>query len=119
MAFFDELRDRATDMAQITGKKVEEVYGATKIKIKIADKQSALRNLYRELGEITYENAKKDEPDLDAVEDKVAEIDLALEIIEALKADERKLKNTIECPECGEDVNSDANFCPKCGYGIK
>lgn len=115
MAFFDGLRDRAADMAQVTGKKVEEVYGATKIKIQIADKQSAVRTLYRELGEIVYENSKKAEPDSEAVEDKIAEIDLALDAIEELKASERKLKNTTLCPECGEDVDAEANFCPKCG----
>lgn len=119
MAFFDELKERAVDMAQVTGKKVEEVYGATKIKIQIADKQSAVRTLYRELGEIVYENAKKDEPDLEAVEDKVAEIDLALEAIEALKAEERKIKNAVKCPECGNDVDNDANFCPVCGFEMK
>lgn len=119
MAFLDELKERAADMAQVTGKKVEEVYGATRIKIQIADKQGAVRALYRELGEIVYENSKKDEADLAAVEDKIAEIDLALDAVEELKAQERQLKNTVLCPECGKDVDSNANFCPECGYGMK
>lgn len=115
MAFLDELRDRAADAMQVTGKKVEEVYGTTKVKLQIADKQSAVRTLYRELGEIVYENSKKDEPDFDAVEDKIAEIDLAFDAIEELKASERKIKNTVKCPACGEDVDKEANFCSKCG----
>ena len=119
MALFDELRERAADVAQATGKKVEEVYGATRIKLQIADKQSAVRTLYRELGEIVYENAKKEEPDMDALEDKIAEIDLALDAIEELKASERKLKNTVACPACGKDVDAEANFCPECGSGMK
>ena len=94
---------------------MEEVYGATKVKLQIADKQSAVRTLYRELGEIVYENSKKDEPDFDAVEDKIAEIDLAFDAIEELKASERKIKNTVKCPACGEDVDKEANFCSKCG----
>lgn len=118
MAFFDELKERAADMAQVTGKKVEEVYGATRIKLQIADKQSAVRTLYRELGEIVYENAKKDEPDLTALEDKIAEIDFALDAIEELKANERKLRNTVVCPECGGEVDAEANFCSKCGNGM-
>ncbi len=119
MAFFDGWKDRATDVVQVAGKKVEEAYGATKIKLQIADKQGELRTLYRELGEIVYENAKKNDPDTDAVEDKIAEIEIALEGIAALKGEERELKNQVECPECGEGVDKEANFCPKCGYGMK
>lgn len=118
MAFLDELKERAADVAQVTGKKVEEVYGVTRIKLQIADKQSAVRTLYRELGEIVYENSKKEETDIEAVEDKIAEIDLALEAIEELKASERKLKKTVACPECNADVDEGANFCPKCGSNM-
>ena len=25
----------------------------------------------------------------------------------------------IKCPECGTEVSSEAEFCPKCGYPIK
>lgn len=118
MALFDELRDRASGVFQVAGKKAEEAYGATKIKVQIADKQSALRTLYRELGEIVYENAKKEEPDGALLEDKIAEIDIALDAIEELKASERALKNTVVCQECGEEVDKNANFCPKCGTSM-
>ncbi len=115
MALFDELKERATDMYQVAGKKVEDVYGATKLKVQIADKQSALRTLYRELGELVYENSKKDEPEVNSVEDKIAEIDLLFDAIENLKSQERGLKKLVTCTNCGEEVDEKANFCPKCG----
>lgn len=115
MTLFEELKDRAADMAQVAGKKVEEAYGATKIKLQIADKQAALRTLYRELGEIVYENSKKDDPEIEKVEDKIAEIDLAIEAVNALKAGERKNKNVVMCANCNADVDAEAKFCPNCG----
>lgn len=115
MALFDEIKDRAVDAVQIAGKKVEEAYGGTKLKVQIADKQSQVRNLYRQLGQVVYENSKKDEPELEAVEDKIAEIDLVLEAIEELKKQERKAKKLVVCPSCSADVDENSNFCPVCG----
>lgn len=115
MTLFDELRDRAADVAQVAGKKVEEAYGATKIKLQIADKQAALRTLYRELGEIVYENSKKADPEIELMEDKIAEIDLALEVVNELKSSERKIKNVVMCTNCNANVDAGARFCPNCG----
>ncbi len=119
MALFDELKERATDVVQVAGKKVEEAYGATKIKLVIADKQSQLRTLYKELGEIVYENSKSDAADLEKVEDKISEIDIVLEAVEELKSQERSMKKMVACPSCGKDVAEDANFCSECGCEMK
>ncbi|MBQ8003143.1 MAG: zinc ribbon domain-containing protein [Clostridia bacterium] len=115
MALFDELKDRASDVVQVAGKKVEDAYSATKLKIQIADKQSAVRTLYRELGELVYENSKKAEPEIEAVEDKIAEIDLVLEGINELKDQERGMKKLVLCPACSSEVDEKAKFCPQCG----
>ncbi len=119
MGLFDDLKDRAGDAVQIAGKKVGEAYGATKLKVQIADKQSQVRALYRELGELVYENSKKDDPDITLVEDKIAEIDLALESVADLKNQERTMKSMVMCINCNADVDSDAKFCPQCGNSME
>lgn len=115
MAFLDELKDRAADVAQVTGKKVGEAYTVTKLKVQIADKLAGVRTLYRELGEIVYENSKQENADTAKAEDKIAEIDLALDVIEELKSKERELRSIVVCPTCNENVDSESNFCPNCG----
>ncbi len=115
MAFVDDLKDRATDVYQVAGKMVGEVYSITKLKVTIAEKKSVLRALYKELGEICYKNLKGEEEDLEAAEDKAAEITLVLEDIAELENKCKEMKNMIQCPSCGNYIDKDANFCPKCG----
>lgn len=119
MAFIDELKDRAGDVYQIAGKKMGEAVNLTKVKMAITDKQGTLRSLYKELGEIVYRNYKNEVEDPEAIEDKIAEIDIAAESIEELKKEYRKIKNIIICPSCNAEIEADVNYCPKCGEGIQ
>lgn len=115
MAFFDELKDRASDAAVVAGKAVSEVYEATKIKMAIAEKKGTQKALYRELGELVYKGYKSGASEDDALEDKIAEIDSVLEEVEALKAQQMKIKKVRTCPGCGSEIPVECNFCPKCG----
>ncbi len=120
MDFMDELKDKATDVAAVTGKKVAEIYSATKLKIAISDKKSQLGKLYKELGKLVYKTAKGEyeSEDSNEIEDKIQEIDLVIEVIEELKAAEGQLKNMKFCPECKSRMEDKANFCPNCGKEI-
>lgn len=115
MAFFDELKDKASDAAVVAGKAVSEVYEATKIKMAIAEKKGTLKALYREVGEMIYKSYKDGNSEDDALEDKIAEIDAVHEEIEALKAQQMKIKKVRTCSGCGGEIPIECNFCPKCG----
>lgn len=118
MALMDDIRERANSVVSIAGKKANEAYGATKTKMLIAEKKNYLRTLYKELGEITYRGYKDSEQDMNAIEDKIAEIDIAAEALEDLKKELRKIKNIIICPSCRAEIEADVNFCPRCGEDI-
>lgn len=117
MEFMDELKDKATDVAAVTSKKVAEIYSVTKLKIAISDKKNQLRKLYKELGELVYKTTKGtlEEESEDAMEDLIMQIDLVREAIEELKDAEGQLKNMKTCPYCDHKMDEKANFCPNCG----
>lgn len=114
---FEEFKDKATDVAQVTSKKVAEIYASAKIKLAISEKRTNLRALYRELGEIVYKASKGEAEDdvQNNIEDKIAEIDIAREVIAELKEKEKELRNLTTCPYCDERIPENANFCPNCG----
>lgn len=115
MAFIDEFKEKAGDVYQVAGKKVGDAYSMTKLQLALVDKKGTIRTLYKELGEITYKGYKNGVEDMEALEDKIAEIDLALEGIEELKKEYRRIKNKMVCPACNAEIDADVNFCPRCG----
>lgn len=119
MDFIDELKDKATDVANVTGKKVAQIYSEAKLKIAVSDKKSNIRKLYRELGQIVYEAAKGNvsEEDNTSVDELIAKIDDAIHDLEELSLNEKMLKNMKVCPYCGEGMDKNANFCSNCGKG--
>ena len=116
MDFMDDLKDRATDVATATSKKVAEIYANTKLKLTISERKAQLRNLYRELGEIVYRASIGDGDDVkDDIEDKISEITLAREILDEMQKSEMQSKNLKACPYCDAKVPQGAKFCSNCG----
>ena len=117
MEFMDEWKDKATDVAAVTGQKMAELYSVAKLKIAISDKKSQIRKLYRELGQVVYKAAKGEisEDDNLSVDMLVAKIDDAVSELEELNLNEKMLKNLKLCPYCGEGMEKRANFCSNCG----
>lgn len=50
----NEARDVVMDLTDKAGKKAGEIYGDTKIRLKIADVQRDINNLYKEVGKAAY-----------------------------------------------------------------
>lgn len=116
MDFVDEIKDKASDVANVTGQKVAEIYSAARLKIAISERKNQLRTLYRELGEMVYEATKgENEENSNAIEDKIAEISLAREVLEELKASDRQMRKLKVCPNCNEKMDEKSRFCPNCG----
>lgn len=118
MTFFDNLKDRASDAAVVAGKAMNEMYEATKLKMAIAEKKGTLKALYREVGEMVYRSYKSGESTAEEFEDKIAEIDGVHEEIEALSAQQMKIKKVRTCDGCGSEIPVECNFCPKCGNEV-
>ncbi len=118
MAFIENALQKASDAALFAGKKANEAYSAAKTKMEIAEKKNYLKTLYRELGEITYKGYKNSDSDMNEIEDKIAEIDIATEKIEELEKEYGKMKNIMVCPYCNEKIDEKSKFCPNCGEEI-
>lgn len=116
MDFMDDLKDRATDVASITSKKVAEIYASTKLKLTISERKTQIRSLYCELGEMVYKTARGEGDDeKDNIEDKIAEISLAMEVLEEMQKSDMKAKNLKLCPYCNEKIEEKSKFCSNCG----
>ena len=92
-----------------------EIVEITKLKYSIADMEGDISKLMRAIGEKVYEAYKNGtEPD-ESINEFCAEISAKYAEIDEKRAKVRALKKEVACKSCGNSVDKDAAFCPKCG----
>ena len=118
MAFFNDLTQKAKNVAAVAADKAKDAAELTKINVAIAGEQREIDKTYRAIGEWFVNEYEGEIPDAvrDLVETvaaskaKIAELE-ASKIKEAAPAEVIEIGKT--CPICGAVSNS--KFCPQCG----
>ena len=113
MDFFNKVGSTISSKSKDVTKKAKEIAEIAKLTGQIAEKEESIKGAYIELGKYVYESQKEDAQE--EVAEKFAVIDAAVEEIEGLKREVRKLKGRQECPDCGKEVSYSAAFCSYCG----
>lgn len=113
MDFFNKVGSTISNKSKDVTKRAKDLAEIAKLSGKIAEKEESIKGAYIELGKYVYESQKEDAPE--EVAEKFAVIDAAVEEIEGLKREVRKLKGRQECPDCGKEVSYSAAFCSYCG----
>lgn len=96
MEFFDKVKKVASDVANVSEKQGKKLYGVTKIKLEIAEKQSKVKNLYKEIGFDAYKAHKAKADIAEYIKGKLEEIDAFEEEIAILRKREYDIKNVQE-----------------------
>lgn len=113
MDFFNKVSSTISSKSKDVTKRAKEIAEIAKLTGQIAEKEESVKGAYIELGKYVYESQKEDAPE--EVAEKFAVIDAAVEEIEHLKREVRKLKGKQQCPDCGKEVSYSAAFCSYCG----
>ena len=112
MAFFDKLGNTISAAGKDGINKAREWKDTAKISVDIKEREGAIQKMYRELGKAYYRDHKDDvAPDYE----QIAAIKAAFEEIGELKANKDEIRGIRRCPECGQIMSREANFCSNCG----
>lgn len=117
MEFFEKLTKKATETYKGAAEKTGKLAKETKLRLKINENKSKIKELYEEIGKKVYEKhssveevcIKKD------LEGECAKIDILANEIEVYNREILDLSNQKECIDCKEKLQKDAKFCTKCG----
>lgn len=112
MAFFDKLSNTISAAGKDGLNKAKELKDTAKISMDIKEREGAIQRMYRELGKAYYQDHKDD---ANAEYDQILAIKAAFEEIGELKANKDEIRGIKRCPECGNPVSQEANFCASCG----
>lgn len=125
MAFFNDLTQKAKDMAAVAADKAKDAAEITKLSVAIAGEQREMEKNYRAIGEWFVNEYEGEVPDnvrelVEAVvasKAKIAELEATKTTLRETGPDlgGEETAETAEkaCPICG--AKSDSKFCPQCG----
>ena len=114
MASWDDILYTTRDLVLAAGRKVGDVAGVTKQKVKILDNDHTIRITMEALGQLLYEHRRGGkELDESLVEELLCQIDELNASNEALQAEIDHFCNRKVC-ECGATNPSDAVYCKFC-----
>ena len=102
---FNSLLDKAISVANVAGKKTEEMVEASKLKIQEVSVNADLANCYEKIGSLVYSSKKFGADNEQEIAQLIAQADELLE----------QLAQVRKCPNCGASCATDAHFCSRCG----
>lgn len=114
MAIFDDVVVNAKSAAAAVSKKAGEIYDFSKLRISLAGLRSDLTKKYQALGEAVYSGDPEDE--IAVLKAEIDEVKQNIEVIVKVLA---AAKNTVVCPNCGEKLSKNAQYCIICGTRIQ
>ena len=92
-----------------------------KLRKKINEKKSDIKELYTEIGKKVYEKHVREENiDINSdLEEECTKIDVLSAEIETCLKSILELKDKKQCPICHKEIEKNANFCSNCGEKLE
>ncbi|MDD2956282.1 MAG: zinc-ribbon domain-containing protein [Oscillospiraceae bacterium] len=112
---FDHLVNKAKGLADMAGKKTEEMLEISRLKYSCVQLNNEIQHSYEKLGAFTYKFQKTGEENPELVEMCVKEIDGLLEKLKELTARIDEAQHRSRCSACGAMNEEKAAYCIKCG----
>ncbi len=117
MGFFDNLGKKASAAYDATAEKTSKLAKEAKLRMKINENKSNIKDLYEEIGKKVYEKHVREENiDINTdLEEECTQIDVLSAEIETCLKSILELKEKKQCENCHAEIELNASFCPKCG----
>lgn len=119
MAFLDELKRGASEVADKVVKKTTDITSIAKININIKASEAKLSSVYEQIGYLFYTAERNGIDNTEAIAAEVLKADGIIVEIDDLKKESAKLRKVVICNECGSEVDSSCNFCAICGCKLE
>lgn len=112
MDFFTRLGETISTTGKDVSQKAKDLTGIAKLNLEIRSKEEFVLRQYTEIGKQYFELHKEDAEPLFA---EITAINEAMAEMEELESRIADLKGQKKCQVCGAILDSEANFCIKCG----
>ena len=117
MEFFNKLGKKVSETYDATAEKTGKLAKEAKLRMKINENKSDIKEIYKEIGRKVYEKHVREE-NIDIkteLEEECTKIDVLSAEIETCLKSILELKEKKQCLKCHTEIDIDAVYCPKCG----
>lgn len=117
MEFIDKLKNIGCETYRYTSEKTSKIAKETKLKMKINENKSDIKEIYEKIGKAVYQqHIREEETDIkQEVEQYCNQIDFLCDEIEEIQTQLLNLKDKKKCSVCAKEMNIEDKFCPQCG----
>ncbi len=117
MGFFDNLGKKASAAYDATAERTGRIAKEAKLKMKINENKSDIKDLYIEIGKKVYEKHVREENiDINTeLEEECTKIDVLSAEIETCLKSILELKEKKQCTKCHSEIELEFAYCPICG----
>ena len=115
---FEKFAETINNAGKAVGEKTKLGTDVVKANFKISSEERALNELYLEIGKTYYDN-NLDNPCCETMKELFDKVSEKKASIEALKEHVRKIKGVLLCQNCGAEVDSENDYCGKCGAHLE
>ena len=115
MAFFDDIKRSASDVADKVVKKTGELTGIAKTYLSIHSSENKLNEIYKEIGFLFYTAERYGVDYTEEIAAQVLKADGLIVEIDNLRKSYAKARGLRVCVGCGNEISSDCLFCSFCG----
>ena len=117
MDFFEKLGKKATETFNSAAEKTNKIANEAKLRIKINDCKSKIKDVYQDIGKVVYQKFVLD-GQLEVKEDIQEQLSKIKEYTDKIEEYEKQileLTNLKQCANCKNKIEKNAKFCPECG----
>lgn len=117
MEFIDKLKNIGCETYRYTSEKTSKIAKETKLKMKINENKSDIKEIYEKIGKAIYQqHIREEETDIkQEIEQYCSQIDFLCDEIEEIQTQLLNLKDKKKCSVCAKEMSIEDKFCPQCG----
>ena len=115
MAFIDEFKKNAAEVADKAKRKTTEITNIAKINLNIKSNEAKLAAVYEEIGRLFYSAEREGMDNTADIAVCIMKADKYVADIAEGKKELAKLRNVKTCGECGAELDINFAFCNFCG----
>ena len=115
MGVFDDVFSKAKEVADVAGKKSEEIVEFSKLKLNSMGINNDINKAYQRLGVVVYDIKKNNVDGEDIIRACMEEIDMLKVQLDEITLKMNEMRNIKKCSHCSFANATDAVYCAKCG----